>query len=373
MPDTREFDFLLAATRRFFRPDRYDLASPEGLDWNTLLRLAKHHGVTGFLRHACHSPELRIIAKDASLIGLTLSAELLKLLDLFERHAIEVVPLKGPILGASLYGDATLKSSTDLDLLVRREDAVRAIHALLDARYPLTSAPHWMDDRAYLRDPNCELSFSYPPGNIKIDLHWSLLPSYYPAPIDDTELWSKLRWVEWESIRARTLAPEHLLLFLYAHGAKHLWERLGWLCDAARILQVECDLDWDYIFAQTRRTDTCRMLSLGFTLASDLLGIELPDAALKLMRPDSRTQDLAARMIEQLRRGTAASPLLTAVLRLRSFERIDNRIRLALGTLCQPTEAEFRAVKMPPSLYWMYYLVRPSRLALKYTRQIIGL
>lgn len=366
---TREFDFLLAAVRRFFRPEP-PLPSVEGLDWSEILRLADRHAVKAFLRHACPTPELRDVALDLAHFNLTLSAELVKLLDLFEQQALEVVSLKGPSLGVALYGDQALKSSSDLDLLVRPDDALRAIRALQANRYRMASVPHWPADNAYLRDPNRELSFTDPAGALKIDLHWGLLPNYYPRLIEDAELWGKLRSVRWARTHARTLAPEHQLLFLCAHGTKHLWERLGWICDTARLIQVETELNWSEVFARARRTDTRRMVSLGLLLASDLLGVELPSAAAELAAADPHARAMAATVLERLRADSPASAIETARFGIRAFERRSNRMRLVVGMVCQPTEAEYRALQLPPGLYWLYYLLRPLRLAVKYSRRI---
>lgn len=368
---TSEFDFLLAAVRRFFRPES-PLPSAEGLDWSDLLRLADRHAVRAFLHHSCPNPELRDSAREAARFNLILSAELAKLLDIFEKQTIDVVSLKGPVLGAALYGDEALKTSSDLDLLIRPSDALRAIRALQAGGYRMESVPHWPADSAYLRDPNSELSFSDPSGEIKIDLHWRLLPSYYPTLFDDAELWGKLRSVPWARIHARTLAPEHLLLFLCAHGTKHLWERLGWICDTARLLQVEPELNWSEVFVHARRTDTRRMVSLGLLLASDLLGVDLPPASVELALADAHTRTLARTALERLRADSPASELDTAVFRIRALERNSNRMRLAAGMVCEPTEAEYRALQLPPHLYWLYYLFRPLRLAIKYSRRLVG-
>ncbi len=367
---TREFDFLLAAVRRFFQPES-PLPSPQGLDWSEILRLADRHAVTAFLCHSCQTPELRDIAIEAARINLTLSAELLKLLDLFEKQAIGVISLKGPVLGVALYGDEALKTSSDLDLLVHPRDALRAIHAMLAAGYRLTSVQHWSGDGAYLRDLNGELSFGNPTDELKIDLHWRLLPTYYPALFDDAELWGKLRPVSWGRTRALTLAPEHLLLFLCAHGTKHSWERLGWLCDTARLIQVEPELNWPEVLAQARRTDTCRMVSLGLLLASDLLGVDIPPAATKLMVADARTRTLAGAVLERLRADSPASAVDTVMFGIRAFDKRKNQVRLVVGTVCQPTEAEYRTLQLPSGLYLLYYLFRPLRLAVKYAIRLI--
>jgi hypothetical protein len=99
---------------------------------------------------------------------------------------------------------------------------------------------------------------------------------------------------------ALALSPEHLALFLCAHGAKHYWERLGWICDVGRLLQVEKTVDWTGVFAEASETDTSRILSLGLLLARDLLGAEIG----KRRRPLGRARrqlHAAGRQPRQLR------------------------------------------------------------------------
>jgi hypothetical protein len=369
---TREFDFVLASVRQFFHPES-PLPSKEGLDWTLVLELANRHAVAGFLRRACDMPALVADEMETARSSLAMSAELLKLADLFKKETIDVVPLKGPVLGVALYQDRALKTSTDLDLLVRPSDALRAKTVLENAGYCLASVPHWPRGRAYLRNINNELSFSDPDHWLKLDLHWSLLPGYFPSPFDDADLWAKVRSIPWGSARLQTLSPERQLMFLCAHGTKHLWARLGWLCDLAQLIQVEREMNWSEVFEQTRRSHTTRMVLLGLSLADNLLGVELPPTVTALVNADPQVRVLAATVLERLRTDQPASLVATAVFCARALERTSQRSRLLFGMFLQPTEAEYRIVQMPPALYWAYYLFRPLRLSAKYTRQRIGL
>ncbi len=58
---------------------------------------------------------------------------LLMLLDVFSRHGIPAVPYKRPLLGATLYGNLTLRPFCDLDVIVRKCD-VRIAKELLIAQ-----------------------------------------------------------------------------------------------------------------------------------------------------------------------------------------------------------------------------------------------
>jgi hypothetical protein len=335
-----------------------------------VLDLAERHSVPEFLRSACDPQTLAEGGLETARSNLVLSAELLKLADLFKNEMIDVVPLKGPLLGAALYQDQVLKVSTDLDLLVHPGDALRAMRLLESIGYRLQTVPHWPSERGYLRNINDELSFQDPACRMKLDLHWRLLPGYFPSPFDDATIWANLRSVPWGNTRLQTLSPEQQLMFLCAHGVKHLWARLGWLCDLARLIQVEPAMDWPQVFDQTRRTHTTRMVLLSLLLANDLLGVELPPAAAALVDADPQARVLAAAVWQRLRFDRPATTQATGLFCVRALERSSHRARLAFGMFVQPTEAEYRVLQLPPSLYWTYYAFRPLRLAVKYARRL---
>jgi hypothetical protein len=366
-PVTREFDYLLAAVRQFFRPETRPPRA-EGLDWREVMRLAESHSVMPLLYRACGNAELRDRIQEIARFSLTLSAELVKLLDVFEDQKIRVIPLKGPVLSAALYGEQALRTSADLDLLVRPGDLLRAKSLLEKAGYRMESVLHWPVGSACFRCRDSQLSFSDPTDRVSVDVHWRILPGYFPKSLDEADVWRNLRSVPWEGSKVWTLAPEHSLLFLCAHGTKHLWERLGWICDIARLLQVEPGIDWFEVFSHASRTHTSRMVYLGLLLASDLLGAELPLAVAERVTGDSRARALASIVTERLRAGNTASALDATRFSAHAFERTGQRVRFVFGIFVQPTEAEYCALQLPPGLHWLYYLFRPLRLAVKYSR-----
>jgi len=379
---TQEFPFLLACVRRFFDPGAPQ-PTAAGLDWRKLIQLAERHAVVALFCQAIHARDdvpldildyLQGRALTAARFDLTLSAELGRLLKLFEAEEIQVVSLKGPALRNILYGDAALRSSTDLDLLVRPEDVLRAKRALEGAGYYMQSILPSDADGACLRRRDCQITLSRKITDqddlLFVDVHWQLLPGYFPRFLDEHELWGRLRQVSVADTVVPTLLPEHLLLFLCAHGTKHLWERLGWLCDIARLVQVEPGIDWTRVFTEARQTDTTRMVVSGLLLASELLGIVLPSAAVEYTGRDRTARELVETVSQRLhdQRLTPASAMESASFSRRAFERTSQQVRYLIGIFLEPTEAEYEALKLPLSLHWLYYLFRPLRLTAKYAR-----
>ena len=204
---------------------------------------------------------------------------------------------------------------------------------------------------------------------ISVDVHWHPLPGYFPDNFDTGQLWRGVRAVPLAGVTAPALSPEHLILFLCAHGAKHIWERLAWVCDVARLLQTEPRIDWPFVFAQARQTGTSRILALGLLVARDLLGVDMPPPAAEFAARDPRARALAQTVRERfLANAPIPTPAVEATLfSLRAFERAGHRLRYVFGTFIGPSEAEYRAIRLPPALYLLYYPFRPLRLLVKHT------
>jgi hypothetical protein len=153
---------------------------------------------------------------------------------------------------------------------------------------------------------------------------------------------------------------------LCAHGAKHAFERLGWICDIASCLKTFPNLRWAEVLDASARAGTTRELLLGLRVAEDLLGVPSPlslpeDPVAGKLVPLVRKRILTATPIP-----TPGSELIPFSLRM--FESPRHRIRYLLGQLA-PSRAEYQALQLPPAVYFLYYLFRPIRLLAKYARR----
>ena len=371
LPMTGEPAFLIAAVRRFLDREA-PLPDPEKIDWTVLLRLAAAHAVTPMLYTALRevsiphavAEELRFGFESSAAWSLAQSGELARLVGLFEERAIPVVALKGPMLSCHLYGDLGARTSGDIDVLVKREDVLRSRDALVSSGYRVANTLHWNSDSACLRLRGNEMAFESPMG-VSIDVHWRLLPPNFASAFDELDAWESLRTENLAGRQVRTLAPGPLLLFLCSHGAKHMFERLGWICDIARFLMVTPNLDWTAIVGQARRACALRQLSLGVRLAVDLLGV--PACPQVPINPAAE-EPLAHVIRNRLLAGAIppAPALESAPYCLRLLERPGQRLRFLSGEYLTPSEAEYRALQLPPWLFFLYYPFRPIRLFWKH-------
>ena len=335
------------------------------------MRLSSAHAVTPMLYRALRSVPIpqhaaesfRSAFEQNTRWNLALSAELCRLAELFEEHAIAFVPLKGPALSQQLYGDLSRRCSSDLDWLVHRRDVLRVRDVLTPLGYRVGSPLHWPCDSACLRDREAEISLVDESRSLSVDLHWRILPSYFASAFDCEEVWQSLVSTAFCGRTIPGLCPEHLLNLLCAHGAKHAFARVGWICDIASCLIAFPNLRWPEVLAASARAGTMRQLLLGLKIAEDLLGVALPatlpeDPAVEKLVTLVRNRVLAA-----------APPISESELIpfcLRMFESRRHRLRYLVGHLA-PSRAEYQVLQLPPAFYFLYYLFRPLRLIARYT------
>lgn len=274
----------------------------EDVDWDALLKLAAFHRVAPLLhRHLREAapgnmpPGLEAYVRSASSRGLLLTGELLRLLKRWEAAGVQAIPFKGPALAVQLFGDPALRHFDDLDVLVRAEDFAAAKEIVLALGY------HPREQHSLHE------SFSLFRGDVEIvlELHWEFMPMPEVFPFDPQldVAWARCETVSLGGYKARAFAPEDQLLYLCAHGGRHLWFRLQWVCDVAQLLRTRPDLDWARLMAQAKASGGRRMLFLGLYVAHDLLGAPLPPNIEEQIRRDRHTAKLANQVKHQLYEG----------------------------------------------------------------------
>ena len=275
------------------------------------------------------------------------------------------------MLAAVLYGNVARRESTDLDILVRRPDVERAKKLLRSRGYRPELSVEAGHEGALLAS-----GYHYAlrrDDGLAVELHWDLAPREFPYPLDAEEVWTRLRPVRLGGRTVYTLGSEDLLLLLSAHGAEHCWWRRQWVADVAELIGREDGLDWDAIVGRARARGAERMLLLGLWLAHQLLDAPTPESLLARARADPTVRALADDVSARLRTSQPA-PLdrwPTHLFHLRVRERWRDRARYVWYVVTTPTPADWAFVRLPAGLHFLYYVIRPVRLAVKYSRLLL--
>jgi hypothetical protein len=347
------------------------LVDQSAIDWRRLFALAEQHGVRPLLHQSLKAvcwdavpPSVRLkldgFCKSNAHKNLLLTGEVLRLLRRFNENEVPVVAFKGPLLAEAVYGDLSLREFRDLDLLIRGQDLTKAEDILLTCGYAAQFPDR--DYRTAFLSYHGQYAFRRGQSDLWVDLHWQFSQDGVVFPLRAAEVWPRL--IE-ETIAGRTvrsLAHDDLALFLAAHGTKEGWRRLLWLCDFAEFSRRNQDLDWIAILERAARSHSSRQLLLAIELAATILDAPAPAELLDQARNNSAVQSLARRAREGM--------LLTAPkgswefrFGLNTHDKVLHRLLPIKALLTTRTVGDYQAMPLPKSLWGLYYLIHPFRLA----------
>ena len=371
-----EVQLLLCCARTFINAataETIENLCYSDLDWTWLLSLAAENDVIGLLYQSLQDTCLDVVPapvidqlrrdfQTCTLNTLFFTQELLKLLQLFEAHQIPVLPYKGPALASALYGNLSLRSFCDLDLLIHPQDLIRVKPLLVAEGYDTLAVDDAQEAANVWSDS--ERDFVRQDGKVVLDLHWRITPRFFPFELPIEELWERCQPLSLLSTTVSTLAPEDLLLALCVHGAKECWSKLKWICDLAELIRTYPNLDWDQVFKRAKRLHSQRMLLLGVELARQLLGTRIPETVLAAIQRERILPALMQQVCSYLfgsqpGRSRQISPTL---FRLYVRDRLADQVQYFVFRLFVPNVRDRRLIVLPKPLTFFYYLLRPLRL-----------
>ena len=241
-PDAPEYQFLLACCRNALGSGEDPLTCPPDINQKKFIQLLRYHKLVPHLypvvRKCSNIPDellntLQDTLRQHHFHTLRLSGELVRISELFSRHGIPWISVKGPVLSIQLYNDITARQSNDLDILVEDAYQEAAEKVLAEAGYFRLSAPDWNKQQIkHVKTYASDRSFMNKEKNIHLELHWKLTASNRIPP-SNNDWFSSIGYVPISGQNIPTLNQEMHLLYLCIHGYHHVWFRLFWLWDIA--------------------------------------------------------------------------------------------------------------------------------------------
>jgi len=346
----------------------------EGIDWEEFLVLVRRHAVPALVyatlgRHAGDAvPQVvrETLRKNNSTIrhqALFQAAELVRLIKLFIGQGIELIPLKGVFLSHQLYGDAGMRSSVDLDILVKAEHVDRAEQILAEEGYYCDC--HGLEltvrQKQHVRTHIHHFDFVHSKSGLHVELHWNFGP-WLPGQL--TAFLSHTTRRELQGMSVDCLDDDATLLLLCDHGARQKWLKLKWLGDVARLLSSERSTGWDTLLDLAHEVDLQRTLAHSALLVHWIYCVPLPHALRSLIQNEIMSASVSERALETL---------LMSSEEVASAGKSAHRLRLAwqtkrlrptlpygllLRSVFVPME-DFQVLRLPSALFWLYYPLRP--------------
>jgi len=377
---SREKELLACCARPALRPEiaaRIRELASEHLDWNSTLQQAEEHCLLPLLERnlraarALPAPpdclaRLETLARDNVKRCLALTAEVLRVLDLFKTRGVAAVPYKGPITAAQAYGDLTARQFEDLDFVLTQsklEAADAALRVLgYKPRFP------WAPSRDAQRLAPGEYAYFNPARQTNVELHTEATLRHFPVAPRLDELFARAEAVDLAGHSVPTFCPADALVVLSIHGAKDFWQKLIWIADIAALLASRAPLDWDRVRRTSEELGAERMLHLGIALAQSVIGAATPQEIWAAVEADARAQNLAADVRSRLLGAGAHGRKALERFRFRRHMVRTGAFawRYAIRLALVPAEEDWRAVPLPGPLAPVYVALRPFRLWRKY-------
>ena len=199
---------------------------------------------------------------------------------------IETVLLKGAALGYSVYGRFGDRPMSDVDLLLRHDDATRAQRALGGSGWT------WDDGAAaaafYAQHHHLPPLFDSRGSGASLELHTELFIAGHPLALGAADVWARARPVRVAGVGAYVPHPLHQLVHACLHFAwGHMMHSGAWRTfrDVDHIVRAG-DVDWDEfvrLAIETRGASCCYWT---FELARCVGGVRcVPERVLRALRP----------------------------------------------------------------------------------------
>ncbi len=346
-----------------------------GIAWTRLLELATNHHVIPLVHRSLKAA----VRRRAGIVPpeyveylhrttLTIAAHNLRASVALERlqqglaaEGIRLIPVKGPALAVLAHGKTSLRQFEDLDLLVCREDLLRAVAFLEREGYALRELPPGIDRKRYLS--TLQDWALHKPGAPPLDLKPVLISHTLSGPETTRYMQGACRGLDLGDGRMlEAPGPEAMLLAVCLDGANEMWMKLSAVADTGHLISAFPDADWGGLLRDAARFGHRRSVLVGAQVAEILLGPFLPAAFREAADAASwrLAEQAAARLVHQAPRHTAIARQMWFAWRTR--DRWRDRARLAARLLFVPGPYEWNAMPSP-FLLPLHAFVRPLRLA----------
>ncbi|TRZ36832.1 Renal dipeptidase [Niallia circulans] len=364
---TVEMNLLLDIIKAITDEEKIESYKLERINWEKFYQLALHHRVIPLVYSNINRNKVKWIPKEVinvlknkyqqnvfSMLKLTSEMDLIA--KHFNNNNLPALFLKGPILGEQLYGNISLRTSKDIDILISNRDINTTKKLLFEMGYIEKEEPEFILNEHKLRTHHSV--FFHPNSKFSIEIHWRLNDLPDKEPHFDT-LWARRRTSQLTNETISMLGEEDLFLYLVSHGARHGWFRLRWLVDIDRLILK--GVIWKKLIPVMKEYSNEHIVGQALLLTKGLLNtpinkdlsflitckaIELSNLAMIYIKSIQYDQPFPEDLIPYNRYGWVLQ------------KSIGQKFKYFL-ILSYPTYKDYQVFKLPKSMHLLYFPLRP--------------
>ena len=367
---------------------RRNPAVPEQMDWDFFDASVRKHRLQPLLIRGLRSMDPELVARYPALnrykgMQNKYSMESFQRLQALTQvnaalaeAGIRMISMKGPLLAMEAYGDPSLRTSRDLDVMVPEADLRRAGELLVELGYTPKENPFHKTPlrRKFYNLVELEKHEVYTRNDVVIELHWK---GDYQSEDSFDEIWERRQEQPLLGRPIAMMGASDRYPALIIHGVEHGFHRLRWLLDIYE-LQKKPGFSWAELFARMHSQGLGSLLleTLLVMYRLDLPG--LPDLAwegfsLRLTEDGilvTASEDLRADLNRARALSEAAYPLWHDEItwgdeRQQAYDRLlpvsmfQKSRKQKLLSMLGPSFLELELIDLPDWLFWLYFIIRP--------------
>lgn len=251
------------------------------LDWQRVEKLMVYHKVrpivyTAFKQIGLQNPimeRLEKVQKNQALRDLVSTHQVHEIARVFQENNLDIIPYKGMVFKEKLFGNQTLRERSDIDLIVRPEDAVAALQLLFSMGYSLVDYKNTEEaDLAFLIEnlasPEVSLVRLGNPHENTLDFHWGM-HEFPPFGDYAPHLFNQVNR-EGDIQMPNPLGIYSMLL--NHHGGREFWVRLKHLADFVQFLKQFPELSHEQLQTQATAMRMHKVFGYGMHLVDENIG-----------------------------------------------------------------------------------------------------
>jgi len=336
-----------------------------GPNWDLVLQRLQAHGLIPLFYHRLQTldfpgvpqpvrEQLRRTFRNNAIWNVLLTQELVRLLTRLGAAGVPVIPLKGIALAESLYGDSALRTCIDLDILIHPRYAAESLRVLHASGYAHRCGTPAFFHRLVRHGKDCELRREDAHMVYPLEVHFGLI---WGGPVERrlvADIWSNAVPRPFHGAPACALCPEWEFLHLAEHAARHRLSPLKWIVDLDWLL-VRGALDWKNAHEKARRMGWERIVQFSLAACAVLFETPVPEPFAGMPRP-------SALRILGSGPGSLEFPR-EALFNLLLLPTLRQKLQFIAVRLFVPSPEDCELLPLPCALFFLYYFMRPWRLA----------
>jgi len=281
-----------------------------------------------------------------------LAIDLARILRMLADAGVPVIPLKGIGLAKSLYGDAALRDCADLDILIPSKNVAEAFHLLLSSGYePEFTQPRLLHLVARYGRGCTMMTPQNHMCSYALELHCGLV---WGGPLERElleEIWSDAARKSFCGVPTFALSAEWEFLYLAVHASRHGGPSLKWLIDLDRLCSRGA-IDWEKVSEKAKWLGWEEAVRSCLAACAALFDTPInPAFGLKTPRGSGAPRAVGFPSVSEI------------LFSLRLLKTPTRRLHYLAIHLFIPTLAECEFLPLPDSLFFLYYALRPFRIA----------